>query len=60
MAFQAFLELGVRDGFFPAPFRDDGQVVQVFQQFFVIVNVQNHGGLPPFLIGQKLNGRAHP
>jgi hypothetical protein len=59
MALQPFLELGVRNGFFPAPFRNDSQIIQVFQQLFVIVNGQNHGGFPPFFIRQELNCRAH-
>ena len=53
MAFQPFLELGMGNGFFPAPLGNGGQIVQVFQQLFIIVNVQNHSGLPPFFIGQK-------
>jgi len=58
-AFQPFLELGVRNCLFPAPFRNDGQIVQVFQQLFIIANVQNNGGFPPVFIGQKLNCPAH-
>jgi hypothetical protein len=58
-AFQPLLELGVRNCRFPAPLRDDGQIVHILQQFFILRNVQNNGGFPPFFIGQKLNCRVH-
>ncbi len=58
-ALQPFLELGVRNGPFPAPFGNDGQIVHVFQQLFIIANVQNNGGFPPLFVRQKLNNATH-
>lgn len=58
-AFQALFEFGVRNCFLRAPCCNDGQIVQIFDQLFVSIDAQNHGGLPPFFIGQKLNCRAH-
>jgi hypothetical protein len=59
IAFRPFLELRMRNCFFLAPFGNHGQIVQVFQQFFVVFNRENSGGLSPFFIRQKLNCRAH-
>jgi hypothetical protein len=56
---QPFFQFRVGDRFLVAPFGNHGQIVQVFQQLFVVFNRKNGGGLSPFFICQKLDGRAH-
>ena len=59
IVFHLFLEFIVRDRFLSAPLGNDGQVVEIFEQLFIVSDREDDGSFLALFIGQILDRCAH-
>jgi len=52
------LHFGMRDRFLKLPLSNNGQVVKIFQQLFVLLKRQNHGFALSILVGDEVRVRS--